>query len=206
VQLTARLAILLLTLWGVAAGAQGQGGPLAESVPTTPILVIEFERVFSESAFGRRVNNEIEQAGRAIATENRRIEAELTEEERGLTDLRSTLAPDEFRKLADAFDEKVQRLRDEQDTKARALGARTDEARRRFLTVAQPVLEGLLREAGATLILERRTVLVAADSIDISDRAIARIDAQIGDGADATLDPTPDPMPEPLEMQPDPQE
>lgn len=205
-QLIARLGILLLALWGAAAGAQEQGSPYAAGVPTTPILVIEFERVFSESAFGLRVNSEIEQAGRAIATENRRIESELTDEERDLTDLRPTLAPDEFRKLADAFDEKVQRLRDEQDAKARALGARTDEARRRFLTVAQPVLEGLLREAGAALILERRTVLVAADSIDITDRAIARIDAQIGDGAAVTPDPAPGPLPEPLKALPDPQE
>ncbi|WP_417205283.1 OmpH family outer membrane protein [Antarctobacter sp.] len=203
-RLAVRLAILLLGLWGAAAGAQGQGSPFLTAVPKTPILVIEFERVFSESAFGLRVNSEIEQAGRAIATENRRIEAELTEEERRLTDLRPTLAPDEFRKLADAFDEKVQLLRDEQDAKARALGARTEEARRRFLTVAQPVLEGLLREAGAALILERRTVLVAADAIDITDRTIARIDAQIGDGAPE--DPAPDPAPQVPEMQPDPQE
>lgn len=182
--------LLLLLLWS--AGAQGQGGPVISDLPQTPILVIDFEKVFSESAFGRRVNAEIEQSGRAIATDNRRIEAELTEEERQLTDLRPTLAPDDFRKLADAFDEKVQRLRDEQDAKARTLGASTEEARRRFLTVAQPVLEGLLREAGAALILERRTVLVAADAIDITDRAISRIDAQIGDGAPDSPDAQPD--------------
>lgn len=178
-----RLAILLLVLWAAAAGAQGQGGPLLSGVPKTPILVIDFERAFAESAFGRRVALESEQAGRAIAAENRRIEAELTAEERELTDLRPSLSPEEFRTLADAFDEKVQRLRDEQDAKARAFGTRTEDARRRFLTVAQPVLEGLLREAGAALILERRSVLVVVDAIDITDPAIARIDSQIGDGA-----------------------
>jgi len=206
VRLTLRLVILLMALWGVAAGAQGQGGPLASAVPQTPILVIDFERVFAESAFGRRVNEEIEQQGRAIAAENRQIEAELIEQERELTDLRPTLAPDEFRALADAFDEKVQRLRDEQDAKARALGARTEEARRRFLTVAQPVLEGLLREAGAMLILERRTVFVAADAIDVTDRAIALIDSQIGDGTPAVPDPVPapDPIPDPETPEPPP--
>nr|WP_246594398.1 OmpH family outer membrane protein [Mameliella sediminis] len=188
-----RFAVLLLALWGAAAVAQGQGGPFATGVRQSPILVIDFERVFSESAFGRRVNAEIEQQGRAIAAENRKIEAELIEEERKLTDLRPTLAPDEFRKLADAFDEKVQTLRDEQDAKARALGSQTEDARRRFLGVAQPVLEGLLREAGAVLILERRTVFVAADTIDVTERAIALIDAQIGDGTPADPDPTPKP-------------
>ncbi|MBY6114506.1 OmpH family outer membrane protein [Mameliella alba] len=192
-RLALRFAVLLLALWGAAAVAQGQGGPFATGVRQSPILVIDFERVFSESAFGRRVNAEIEQQGRAIAAENRKIEAELIEEERKLTDLRPTLAPDEFRKLADAFDEKVQTLRDEQDAKARALGSQTEDARRRFLGVAQPVLEGLLREAGAVLILERRTVFVAADTIDVTERAIALIDAQIGDGTPADPDPTPGP-------------
>ncbi|GGF57592.1 chaperone for outer membrane proteins, Skp family [Mameliella alba] len=199
-----RLVVLLLALWGVAAGAQGQGSPFVSGMPQTPILVIDFERVFAESAFGRRVNEEIEQQGRTIAAENRKIEAELIEEERELTDLRPTLAPDEFRALADAFDEKVQRLRDEQDAKARALGTRTEEARRRFLTVAQPVLEGLLREAGAMLILERRTVFVAADAIDVTDRAIALIDVQIGDGTPAVPDPVPVPDPAP-DSAPDPE-
>lgn len=203
-RLAVRLAVLLLALWGAAAGAQGQGSPLLSGVPQAPILVIDFERVFAESAFGRRVNDEIEQQGRVIAAENRKIEAELIEEERELTDLRPTLAPEEFRALADAFDEKVQRLRDEQDAKARALGTRTEEARRRFLTVAQPVLEGLLREAGAMLILERRTVFVAADAIDVTDRAIALIDAQIGDGTPALPDPVPAPDPSPDPETPEP--
>lgn len=193
-----RCVVLSLLLLAGGAAAQGLGTPFETGMPQSEILVIDFERVFAESAFGRRVNEEIERDGRAIAAENRKIEAELIEEERRLTELRPTLAPDAFRELADAFDAKVQRLRNEQDAKARALGTRTDEAQRRFLTVAQPVLEGLLNEAGASLILERRTVLVAADSIDITDRAIERIDVQIGSGApDGPAPPEPtDPAPD----------
>ncbi|SMX35705.1 OmpH family outer membrane protein [Maliponia aquimaris] len=199
---TARLVALWFSLLAGSVSAQGLGSPFATGTPQSEILVIDFERVFAESAFGQRVNEEIERDGRAIAAENRKIEAELIEEERELTELRPTLAPDEFRKLADAFDAKVQRLRDEQDAKARALGVRTDEARRRFLGVAQPVLEGLLREAGAALILERRTVLVAADAIDITERAIERIDVQIGSGTPPEpVQPEPT-LPEPTQPEP----
>lgn len=198
---TIRLVALWLALLAGGAAAQGLGSPFATGTPQSEILVIDFERVFAESAFGQRVNAEIERDGRAIAAENRKIEAELIDEERELTELRPTLAPEEFRTLADAFDAKVQRLRDEQDAKARALGTRTDEARRLFLGVAQPVLEGLLREAGAALILERRTVLVAADAIDITERAIERIDVQIGSGGplDAAQPDPPQPDPAPVE-------
>ena len=63
--------------------------------------------------------------------ENRRIEAELTAEERTLTEIRDDLSPVQFRARAAAFDEKVQRLRREQDEKARALGQTDEEARAR---------------------------------------------------------------------------
>lgn len=183
-RLAACLCAALLGLAPVAAPAQGIGGPLAEGMVQSPVLVIDFDRVFTESAFGERINAEIERDGSAIAAENRRIEAELIEEERRLTELRPTMAPEAFRELADDFDEKVQRLRDEQDSKARALGNRSDEARRQFLGVAQPVLEQLMRETGAMLILERRAVFVAADAVDVTERAITLIDEEIGTGAD----------------------
>lgn len=172
-----------------------QSGPFVPGRAQHSILVIDFEAVFDQSAFGRRINAEIEREGRAIAAQNRQIEAELIEEERQLTELRPTLVPDEFRKLANDFDVKVQRLRSEQDAKARAIGTRTEEARRRFLIVAQPVLESLVRDAGADLILERRTVFFAVDSIDVTDRAVALINREIGDGRDT--DPVePAPVPE----------
>lgn len=195
-----QLIALCTMLWAGAATSQQSGpfasGPFASDVVQSPILVIDFEKMFGQSAFGRRLNSEIETEGRTIAAENRQIEAELIEEERQLTDLRPTLAPEEFRRLANEFDAKVQRLRGEQDAKARALGTRTEEAQRRFLSVAQPVLEGLLRNAGAALILERRSVFVSVDAIDITDRAIALIDQQIGAGVQTAPQPNPETPPD----------
>ena len=97
-------------------------------VVQSAILTVEFDRLFAESAYGQRVSEMLDEQGASIAAENRRIEADLTAEERDLTEKRSTLDPVEFRKLAEAFDEKVQALRREQDAKARALGNLSEEA------------------------------------------------------------------------------
>lgn len=150
----------------------------------TPILVLEVERLYSQSVYGQRVARQLEQAGAELAAENRQIEADLTAEERELTEQRPTLAPDEFRQLAAAFDEKVQEIRREQDAKARALGQRSEEARRAFLGEVQPILTEIMRDTGAAVIVERRNVIISADVIDITDVAIERIDASLGDGAD----------------------
>ncbi|TDE38406.1 OmpH family outer membrane protein [Antarcticimicrobium sediminis] len=151
-------------------------------VAQSAILTIETDRLFAESAFGRRTANEIEAESAVLAAENRRIEADLMAEEKDLTARRSEIAPDAFRTLADAFDEKVQSIRKAQDAKARALNQRADKARGEFLNTARPVLETLMRESGAGVILERSNVFLSANATDITDRAISRIDAAIGDG------------------------
>ncbi len=157
------------------------------SAATTPILTIESERFFAESAFGRRLAEEIEAEGVALAAENRQIEEELTAEEKDLTEKRDTLEADTFRALANAFDTKVQDIRRTQDIKARALNDRRDAGRVAFLRAAGPVLERILVEYSAGVILERNSVFFSSNASDITDLAVTRIDDAIGDGA--TLQP-----------------
>lgn len=179
-RLTRRTALSLcfgMVLGGAAAGQQ-------LGLPQSAILTINSERLFSDSAFGQRVAREIEEESTALAAENRRIEAELTEEEHALTEKRATMEPQEFRALADAFDAKVAQIRQEQDGKARALTRRGDEARGIFLDSAQAVLSELMLETGAAVILERSSVFLSANATDITSIAIERIDAAIGDGSE----------------------
>ncbi|WP_417721655.1 OmpH family outer membrane protein [Salipiger sp.] len=177
-----RLALVAACL---AVAGQGQAQEAMQpGVVQSPILTLEFDRVYADSAFGRHVADVLEAEGAEIVAENRRIEAELGAEEKSLTAKRATLPPGEFRALADAFDEKVQKLRREQDTKARALGNRSDDLRRQFLAAIEPVLGEMMRESGAAVVLEKRSVFLSAGVIDVTDTAIARIDAEIGDGAE----------------------
>jgi hypothetical protein len=103
----------------------------------------------------------------------------------------------EFRALADAFDEKVQRIRTEQDAKARELQELREQQRQTFLRRISPILAEIVRERGALAVLGRRTVLLSADSIDITDEAISRINAALDGGIDLfPLGAVDDPAPE----------
>lgn len=179
---TAKLCVilfLLLTVGLFTRSVQAQQLGVAQNA----ILTIATDRLFAESAFGHRVAREIEAQSAILATENRRIEAELTAEEKDLTLRRPDMAPEAFRTLADAFDQRVQANRETQDAKARALNQIGDVARGDFLRAARPILEELMRESGAGVILERASVFLSANTTDITDQAIKRIDATIGDGS-----------------------
>lgn len=169
----------LVALWLIAAipAAAQQIG-----LPRSAILTITSERLFADSQFGKRVAREIEAEGQRLATENRRIEGELTAEEKALTDSRPDMTPEEFRKLADAFDKKVQEIRRTQDAKARHINQQRDEARAAFFDAARPILAEVMRDAGAGVILERSSVFLSANATDVTDLAIARVDAAFGRG------------------------
>ena len=166
----------------------------------SPVLIIDTERVFAESLFGLRIAAQVQADSEALVTENRRIEAALTEEERSLTVRRPTRTVEAFRTEADAFDERVQGIRRAQDAKQRALQDGIVTGRDQFLQAATPILGQIMQESAAAVILDRRSVFLGIGTIDITDQAIDRIDAAIGDGSAL---PEPEPIPEPA-PEPDP--
>lgn len=175
---------VLSTVWicaGVASAQAQRIGPVQ-----SPILTIDSERVFADSDFGQRTVAEFEARGAELAAENRGIEETLEAEEQALTAQRGTMEALEFRKLADEFDEKVQGTRRAQDAKTRELNQAFEERRAVFLTTAAPVLERLMRESGAAVIMEKRSVFLSSNAIDVTGVAIERLNTVLGDGADTS--------------------
>jgi Skp family chaperone for outer membrane proteins len=148
----------------------------------SPVVTVDQERLFTDSAWGRRVQTEVETRSRVLSAENRQIEEELIAEEQALTDLRQEMEPEAFRERAEAFDAKVQRLRAEQDAKTRELTAFREAERQRFFSEVLEVLTDVVTERGAVVILDQRAIVLSVAAIDITDAAIARIDATMGDG------------------------
>lgn len=197
-------ALALTLALGWPAAAQEPAGQIR-----SPILTIDQDRLFRDSRAGQEMVQALEVDSAALAAENRRIEAELVAEELDLTTRRANLPSEDFQALAKAFDEKVVSIRREQDAKARALAQRRETDQQDFYRRALPLVAEIVRERGAVAVLERGTVILAADQIDITDSAIALIDAEFAEptateGATETPAPpepaaedsAPDPVPE----------
>lgn len=183
---------LALALCGAQQGAAQEVPAVPQTLPErqarepdvvrSPILTVDPEEIFARSLFGRRVTEELQARTAALAEENRRIAAELRAEEQDLTERRPGMDPAAFRAEAEAFDEKVQQIRRTQDAKEEALSTVIQDAQGDFLEAARPVLGRLMVERGAAVILDRRSVFLGVDVVDITAEAVARIDAAIGDG------------------------
>lgn len=160
-------------------------GVMAQERPApgvTPLVVVNQERLLSQSRYGQRIQREVEAASAALTAENRQIEAQLTEEELALTERRALMTPEAFRPIAEEFDARVNDIRAAQETKGRALQQQAEAAQQAFFDIAFPILVDILRARGASVLMDSRAVLLSADGIDITEEAVALIDARIGEG------------------------
>jgi len=150
---------------------------------TSPqILIMDSERLFVETLYGRRLTEELAEQARALQAENDRIVESLTLEERSLTVRRPEMSPEDFRRESEAFDAKVQEVRRVRDAKNVELQVATAEARAQFEQQVQGILANMMFERGAAMMIEQRDVLLWSRAANITDEAIVRIDAELGDG------------------------
>ena len=151
------------------------------------IVILNQERLFAESLFGQRVQEEIEAASAELSRQNRELEAALLEEELALTQQRAILSEEEFRPLAEEFDTRVEGIRAAQSDVLRRLSAQADAAQQLFVELTTPILRGLLRDIGASAVLDSRAVLYVADGGDVTELALERIDTELGDGGEEPI-------------------
>ncbi|MEL6915001.1 MAG: OmpH family outer membrane protein [Pseudomonadota bacterium] len=171
-----RAGLVALGLCASAAGpsAQTLTEPLALR---SPVLTIESARLFPETELGRSILAEIAEEQRVFGLENQELADAFRAEELELTERRATLPREEFAALAQDFDDRVQAAREERDAREAEIEATAELRRRSFSQAVRPILNQIMREAGAAVLIEAESVLLRADAVDITDIAIARIDA-----------------------------
>lgn len=172
------LALALTALPVAQAGAQQANAEVAPRQAGSPVVTLDRDRLFEESKAGQAAQARFERDSAALIAENRKLEAALEAEEQDLTARRAQLPAEEFRLLAEAFDKKVEELRAAQDGKSRSLTRSREEDRQAFFEAAVPILGRLMVEIGAVAIIERSAIILTFDQLDITDQAIARLDAE----------------------------
>ena len=160
------------------------------ALPTTAqqvrpqILIIDSDRLYQESDYGQRVASDLAALAAEIQAENDRIVESLTQEERSLTLRRPEMTPEAFREESEAFDAKVQEVRRVRDAKNLEFQVANAEARADFEERIQSILVSIMIERGAVMVMEQRNVVLSIRSANITDQAIALVNAELGDGTE----------------------
>jgi Skp family chaperone for outer membrane proteins len=155
----------------------------AQAPPPPPFLIINQESLLTGSRTGQEILSDEERQRDALRTEARALDASFEAEERQLTEERPTMPAEEFRKLSDAFDGRVVEARRQQDERANALAQEFDQRRRAFYARVAPILVMLMDRFQAKAIFDETSVLLADQSLNITEAVIAEIDARAAEAA-----------------------
>lgn len=149
----------------------------AQDIVINPVVTVDLDRLVNETQIGQYLSFQMGERAQKLQKELDKIEAELSAEEEDLIKQREELELSEFRVLAKAFDEKAVRLRLEQQAKIQALEEEGSKRRQDLLRSFVPVLSQVMRDRGASILLDRRSVVLDdRASVDITDVAIMIID------------------------------
>ena len=146
------------------------------------VLTIDISRIARETQYGRRVFKDFENAQSELIENNTIIQNNLEAEEQSLVELRKTLATDEFRKLAVEFDERANSIRKERAELENTLFEKRDENISELLKLSVPFLQEIMLSYKASVIVDRRNIVLSNPMIDITEKAIELINDNLGDG------------------------
>jgi Skp family chaperone for outer membrane proteins len=146
------------------------------------VLTIDISRIARETKYGQRIFKEFENAQSELIESNTIIQNNLESEEQSLVELRKTLAADEFRKLAVEFDERANSIRKERAALENKLFEIRDENINNLLQLSVPFLQEIMRSYKASVIIDRRNIVLSNPMVDITEKAIELINNKLGDG------------------------
>lgn len=179
----------------LALGLCGTPVPAQEAPLQAPLLTLDDEQLFTESKFGKAVLARQETEAQALIAENRKIEAALEAEEKDLTARRALMTNAEFAPLSEAFNTKVEGIRQAQDAKSRELTRAFEDEKLRFFDAVKPALAQIMKDRGAVAIIDKRAVFVGFENVDITKAAIQLLDQSLGDGTAPQPQPQTPPAP-----------
>lgn len=164
--------------------------------PIAPILTVDQDVLFAQSAWGRRTQAELDAAGEKLAAENEKLVEQLSDEEAQLTELRRSLDPAEFRKRAEAFDARATKIRRDRALAVEELNNAAEADQNAFYQAALPVMGEMMQRRGAVAVLDRRTLFVSLEAIDITPDLIAELDKRLAEGPGLPVVPAGDAAPD----------
>lgn len=150
-----------------------------------PILIVERERLLTASLAGKDVLAQDEEVRSRLEKEGQQLDEDFRSEELELTQLRPNIPPEEFRVLADAFDAKVVATRLQQKDTVEEENHLVQQRHNEFFAALGPVLFQIMSEKAASAIIDADRVLVANQSLNITQEVIKRLDEEYLAGQNA---------------------
>ncbi len=173
-----------LTAFAVAAdSASAQSTPPkpapAAGTPAPVILVIDRNAILRASKVGQSIVAQVNGYTQAAESEFKGQAAALRGQEQQLQQQIAILAPDVKAKKIKAFQGQQQAFQQKVQERQAQIQGGVMQARQQVETALGPILQGIMAERHANLLLDRNAIVLGTVNIDITATAVQRLDQKL---------------------------
>jgi Skp family chaperone for outer membrane proteins len=170
------------TLLAAGAGIAFTTGALtfAQSAPSAiGVIYVDSNALYTESKAGQAVASQIGALKKSMEDDLGKKAEKLQLEQKQLEGQQAMLSQDAWQAKVKDAQEKQMGLQREADDKQRQLQSAIQSARAKIWQAAGPVLDDLLKEKQASIVLERMVVLRGTTDIDVTATAVDRLNQKL---------------------------
>lgn len=174
-----RWGILALVGLAVTAGATSYAQSAQTTTASMGIVLVDRNAFFIESLAGQDINRQVQDMRKGIEDDLTKKADQLRTAEEQLSGQQGVLTQDAFEARAKTLRQQRLSLQREADEKSRQLQAGILKAQNTVWQNASPILDDLLKESKATLMLERSAVVKGSVDLDVTATALQRLNSKL---------------------------
>ena len=152
---------------------------LMADYPNTSIGVIDINKILAEANAAVEAAEEIEKIAIEIENEIKSSDEEIIKEQNLLIESQSIMAPEAFESKRNEYENKVQKYNNERQSKLMMIDELIAVSRNDILNAMKPILEEISNEKGITIILEKTSIMLNAEKMDITNEVLKKLNKSL---------------------------
>ena len=152
---------------------------LMADYPNTSIGVIDLNKILSDADAAIAAAEQIEKIAIEIESEIKVSDEEMIKEQNLLIESQSIMAPEAFESKRNEYEGKVQKYNNERQAKLIKIDELIAVSRNDILNAVKPILEEISNEKGITIVLEKASIMLNAEKMDITNEVLKKLNKSL---------------------------
>ncbi len=143
--------------------------------PNTSIGVIDLNKILADADAAVMAAKQIEKIATDIQNEIAESDKLIIDEQNQLIESQAIMAPEAFEAKRKEYENKIEKYNSERQTKLMKIDELISVSRNDVLNALKPILEEISNEKGITILLEKGSVMLNADKMDITNEVLKKL-------------------------------
>ena len=153
--------------------------PVYAEYPDTNVGVVDLNYILSESDAAIDAAKQIEDIAKQIEDEIKNADQSMIDEQNELIESQQIMAPAAFDEKRKEYENKAQNYNITRQEKLMSVDRIVSESRNEVLNALKPILEEISNDKGITVLLEKNSVLLNAENMDITEEALKALNKKL---------------------------